>query len=228
MARIARLQLLAEHEIEAIKDASLAILRDTGVMVHHDEILRLLGEAGATVDAGHKIARLPEKLVMDCRRTGGQAIRAVRPGPELGSLASAMAISCSCPARDNTPGSTCRPASVAPRPFRTRTMPSAWAMPWRISRSSARWPSPKRSRRSTGTWPSRPSLSKAPASPPAAGSATAPRPATFSKSTAPSPAATPPCGLARWSRPSWSRSARCNCRGTASTSSASSPRPASR
>ena len=72
MAKIARLQLLAEHEIQAIKDASLAILRDTGVMVHHDEILRLLGEAGATVDAGHKIARLPEKLVMDCLAQAGR------------------------------------------------------------------------------------------------------------------------------------------------------------
>ena len=41
MAKMARLQLLAEPEIEAIKDASLAILRDTGVMVHHEQVLRL-------------------------------------------------------------------------------------------------------------------------------------------------------------------------------------------
>ena len=72
MAKIARLQLLAEQEIEAIKDASLAILRDTGVMVHHDEMLRLLGEAGARVDAARKIARLPEKLVMDSITRAGR------------------------------------------------------------------------------------------------------------------------------------------------------------
>jgi trimethylamine--corrinoid protein Co-methyltransferase len=72
MARIARLQLLTEQEIEVIKDASLAILRDTGVMVHHDEMLRLLGEAGAKVDAGHRIARLPEKLVVDCVARAGK------------------------------------------------------------------------------------------------------------------------------------------------------------
>jgi len=65
MARILLLQILMEAEIEAIKDASLAILRETGVMVHHEGMLRLLGEAGATVDAGRKVARLPEKLVMD-------------------------------------------------------------------------------------------------------------------------------------------------------------------
>lgn len=72
MAKIAPLQLLAEREIEAIKDASLAILRDTGVMVHHDEMLRLLGEAGATVDVGHKIACLPEKLVMESLARAGK------------------------------------------------------------------------------------------------------------------------------------------------------------
>src|SRR5512142_3194744 len=66
MARIAALQTLAEDEVGAIKDASLAILRDSGIMVHHDEKLRLLGEAGAKEDGEHKIARLSEKLVMDC------------------------------------------------------------------------------------------------------------------------------------------------------------------
>ncbi len=65
MARMVRLQVLAEGEIEAIKDASLAILRDTGVMVHHEDMLRLLGQAGARIDRDHKIARLPENLVMD-------------------------------------------------------------------------------------------------------------------------------------------------------------------
>jgi len=72
MARIPRLQMLAEQEIEVIKDASLAILRDTGVMVHHEEMLRLLGEAGASVDAQRKIARLPEKLVMDSVTRAGK------------------------------------------------------------------------------------------------------------------------------------------------------------
>ena len=72
MAKIAALQVLTEHEIEAIQDASCAILRETGVMVHHEEILHLLGEAGADVDAGHKIARLPEKLVRDSVARAGR------------------------------------------------------------------------------------------------------------------------------------------------------------
>ncbi len=65
MAKIPRFQMLNEQEIAAIQDASVAILRDTGIMVRHDEMLRRLGEAGAKVDAARKIARLPERLVMD-------------------------------------------------------------------------------------------------------------------------------------------------------------------
>ena len=65
MAKIPRLEILSEREIDHIKNASLVILRDTGVMVHHDEMLRGLEAAGAKVDHEHKIARLPEKLVTD-------------------------------------------------------------------------------------------------------------------------------------------------------------------
>ena len=72
MARISPPRVLTESEVEAIRDASLVILRDTGVMVHHDEILRLLGEAGAKVDAEHRITRLPERLVMDCVGRAGK------------------------------------------------------------------------------------------------------------------------------------------------------------
>lgn len=59
MAKIPLLEILSEQEIESIKDAGIVILRDTGVMVHHDEMLRLLGQAGARVDFEQKVARLP-------------------------------------------------------------------------------------------------------------------------------------------------------------------------
>jgi trimethylamine--corrinoid protein Co-methyltransferase len=72
LARIPQLQILTEQEIEAIRDAGLVILRDTGVMVHHEEILDLLGEAGARVDRDRKIARLPEPLVMDSVARAGR------------------------------------------------------------------------------------------------------------------------------------------------------------
>ena len=86
MARLPRLEALSEQETEAIKEASYVMLRDTGVMVHHDEVLRLLGEAGATVEPERKIVRLPEKLVVGsvcqaakqytlCGRDGNQTAR---------------------------------------------------------------------------------------------------------------------------------------------------------
>ena len=67
-----RLQCLSDGEIQAIHDASLAILRDPGVMVHHDEVLSLLAENGAQVDRSSKIARLPESLVMDSVARAGK------------------------------------------------------------------------------------------------------------------------------------------------------------
>ena len=71
MARI-RLQFFSDAEIQAIHDASLAILGDAGVMVHHDEVLALLAQAGARVDRHAKISRLPESLVMDSVARAGK------------------------------------------------------------------------------------------------------------------------------------------------------------
>jgi len=65
MAKI-RAKILSDDEIQTIHDASLTILKKTGIMIHHDEILTLVAEAGARVDKDSKIARLPEQLVMDC------------------------------------------------------------------------------------------------------------------------------------------------------------------
>jgi trimethylamine--corrinoid protein Co-methyltransferase len=41
---VLRVNLLSEAELAAIHDASLAMLRDTGVLVHHSGVLRLLAE----------------------------------------------------------------------------------------------------------------------------------------------------------------------------------------
>ncbi|MHC4461008.1 MAG: trimethylamine methyltransferase family protein [Planctomycetota bacterium] len=65
MANI-QVQILSDREIQTIHDASLAILKKTGIMVHHDEVLKLVAEAGAQVDNHSKVAHLPEQLVMDC------------------------------------------------------------------------------------------------------------------------------------------------------------------
>jgi len=68
-------KVLSDKEIQSIHEASLVILRDTGIMVHHEEVLKLLGEAGAKVDTNSKIAHLSEKLIMDSvERAGKQYI----------------------------------------------------------------------------------------------------------------------------------------------------------
>ena len=66
------LRILSDTEIQGIHGASLAILRDTGILVHHEEVLRILGENGAKVDRDRKIARLPEKLVMESVARAGK------------------------------------------------------------------------------------------------------------------------------------------------------------
>lgn len=64
------MRVLDEKEINAIHDATMQILRDTGVMVHHEEALGLLGQGGARVDG--KVARLSEKLVMESIEKAGK------------------------------------------------------------------------------------------------------------------------------------------------------------
>jgi trimethylamine--corrinoid protein Co-methyltransferase len=71
MAKIS-VKILSEREIQSIHDAALGILRDTGIMVHHDGALELLARAGARVDKDSRIARLPEKLVMDSIEQAGK------------------------------------------------------------------------------------------------------------------------------------------------------------
>ncbi len=71
MAKIS-VKALSDSEVKDIHEASLVILRDTGVMVHHEEVLGLLGEAGAKIDKSNNIARLPEKLVMDSVAKAGK------------------------------------------------------------------------------------------------------------------------------------------------------------
>jgi len=74
VARIT-LAFLSDAELQAIHEASILILRDTGVRVHHDEVRVLLGQAGATIDSAGEIARLPEQLVMDSiERSGKQYV----------------------------------------------------------------------------------------------------------------------------------------------------------
>ena len=67
-----QVKFLSEREIRDIHDASIKILQDTGVIVHHEEILQLLGQAGAKVIRENKIAHIPENLIMDSIAQAGK------------------------------------------------------------------------------------------------------------------------------------------------------------
>ncbi|NQV35878.1 MAG: trimethylamine methyltransferase family protein, partial [Phycisphaeraceae bacterium] len=71
MAKL-KTSILSDSEIAEIHKTSLHILERTGVVVHHDHMLVLLAEAGATVDAHAKHARLPESLVMESVEKAGK------------------------------------------------------------------------------------------------------------------------------------------------------------
>ena len=75
------LRFLSDEDVQAIHEAGLLILRDTGVKVHHAEARKLLTQAGATVDEHSRIARLPERLTMESiARTGKRYVLYGRSG----------------------------------------------------------------------------------------------------------------------------------------------------
>jgi trimethylamine--corrinoid protein Co-methyltransferase len=65
-AKRPKLELLDKGFVEKIVDEALTLLDRHGVMVENAEAARLLGEAGARVDAGTQRIRLGRKLVEDC------------------------------------------------------------------------------------------------------------------------------------------------------------------
>jgi len=67
-----QVRILSDNDIQGIHGASLAILGNTGVLIHDEGVLRILGENGARVDRHRRIARLPEKLVMGCVAGAGK------------------------------------------------------------------------------------------------------------------------------------------------------------
>lgn len=68
-----RISLLTDEQIQRLHEASLTILRTIGVHVPHEEMLRLLAEAGAQVDCHTQFVKLPEKLVHDSLAKAGKA-----------------------------------------------------------------------------------------------------------------------------------------------------------
>jgi trimethylamine:corrinoid methyltransferase-like protein len=64
-----RLSLLSESLVEKIIGEGFALLTNPGVRVHNEEALRLLADAGADVDFGARVARIPESIVRKALET---------------------------------------------------------------------------------------------------------------------------------------------------------------
>ena len=58
-------QVLSDKDISRIHESSLRILESTGVNILNDELLNLLGSAGAAIDRSDSIAKVPAKLIED-------------------------------------------------------------------------------------------------------------------------------------------------------------------
>jgi trimethylamine--corrinoid protein Co-methyltransferase len=66
------LQLLTSHDIQAIHDTSLKILRDVGMRIHHAGVLERLAASGAYVDPYTRIARFSEEQVAEALEIAGK------------------------------------------------------------------------------------------------------------------------------------------------------------
>jgi trimethylamine--corrinoid protein Co-methyltransferase len=58
-----KLEFLSRETIDRVVDEAYQLLMEPGVRVHYDEALRLLADAGATVDTTSRVARIPRSLV---------------------------------------------------------------------------------------------------------------------------------------------------------------------
>ena len=79
------IQVLSEEERVRVHEASLEILKNTGVRVETAQGRRILKEAGARVDDASKIVRFPQRLIEEALKSVATdfILGARRPGAEL-------------------------------------------------------------------------------------------------------------------------------------------------
>ncbi len=63
---VLRTKFLERDEESLIHEQSLKSLKEIGVLIHSEPVLRMLKDAGAEVDFATQIAKLPEALVTEC------------------------------------------------------------------------------------------------------------------------------------------------------------------
>jgi len=76
------LEILSKEDVEHIKQASLDILRETGMVIEHKGALKLLEENDCIVDYDTMRVRFPESLVQECIRRCPDTFRVKAREPE--------------------------------------------------------------------------------------------------------------------------------------------------
>jgi len=79
---VARLRFLEKEEVELVHDQSVESLGSIGVLVRSQKILKMLGDAGASVDLKKGIARIPEKMVTEALKKAPKNIRLCARDPK--------------------------------------------------------------------------------------------------------------------------------------------------
>lgn len=67
------LQYLSPDQMQSIHDATLQVLKECGTIVHSEEAVELLSQAGADIQDGKRVF-LPKKLVEECIRSAPSSI----------------------------------------------------------------------------------------------------------------------------------------------------------
>ena len=68
-----RLEVISADDFEMIHRATIKLLEETGIVFHHDEVLKIFKDHGAVVE--DNLVRLPQKLVEDSIQLAPQAFR---------------------------------------------------------------------------------------------------------------------------------------------------------
>ena len=68
------LRFLERHEEDTIHSESIKCLEKIGVLVHSRSVLKMLGEAGASVDFDKQIAKIPERMVNEALKKAPKAL----------------------------------------------------------------------------------------------------------------------------------------------------------
>ncbi len=72
---VARLVILSKEEQDLIHESSIKSLQEIGMLIRSEPTLKMLEDAGASVDYSKKIAKMPESMVTEAIRSAPKSIR---------------------------------------------------------------------------------------------------------------------------------------------------------